>query len=276
MGAGGQREAWEGREAQENKHQVVKAGLEASTAPVVGSYRRFDPLHTTPYITMLPGEVGAGREAIPGRWRKASVTPREARTSFPDAACAGGVRVAQRHGDTHCYGTAGSKKDPPGCIHAPLSAQAREQQQQQDTGCSEGDRGAVCLADVLGWAPRVADRVAVGRARMAETTAVIGGITHNPGAALRPMWALLQRQADAFKDAAIVVYENDSTDGTPAVLAELCAAEPRAVCKSAVLRRPAAGHLGPDHPYRFEALAEYVATPARCSRVAAPVAQAES
>ena len=123
------------------------------------------------------------------------------------------------------------------------------------TTCDQGEQ-QVCLAGTAWGEDSAAARAIKGRRVMSVTRAVIGAIGFNVGPSLGPIWELLQETASAFAlGSRIVVFENDSTDGTAQVLRGLCEAEARATCAIEVLGNHGAGANGADSPVRFEILA---------------------
>ena len=123
--------------------------------------------------------------------------------------------------------------------------------------CRAGE-AKVCLATPH-WTDGAAAQAVDGRRRMGRLRAVVGGLAFNIAPTLAAAFRRLQSTADLFANpgTVIAVYENDSSDGSPALLRTLCAAEPRAACATDTLGRLGSGALGPDHPLRFAALAEY-------------------
>lgn len=64
------------------------------------------------------------------------------------------------------------------------------------------------------------DKVIAGRGLMARSTACICGIARNVAVALPNTLARIEKLRDMFQLADVVIYENDSTDGTDKILLE--------------------------------------------------------
>src|SRR5262245_58080831 len=62
------------------------------------------------------------------------------------------------------------------------------------------------------------DAVARGRSAMRESRTVICGLARNVAAHLPRTKARIERLGSMFADYRVLVYENDSTDSTPAIL----------------------------------------------------------
>ena len=94
------------------------------------------------------------------------------------------------------------------------------------------------------------ERVADGYDRMRNASVVICGITRNDAETLPLAIQRIERMAACFRDHHVVVFENDSTDRTPALLGEWAGRNPNVT----VLSEPSQGVQGLPSD-RFERLA---------------------
>jgi hypothetical protein len=83
-----------------------------------------------------------------------------------------------------------------------------------------------------------AERVACGRRRMARSRVVIAGTVRNALAVLPLTIRRIERLGALFSDYRVVIYENDSTDGTSELLTAIAAVAPRMTIVSEVLGAP--------------------------------------
>lgn len=83
-----------------------------------------------------------------------------------------------------------------------------------------------------------ARRIDAGRRRMAGASAVVCGLCRDTAPNLPGMIARVERLAGMFHDCGIVVYENDSVDGTPDLLRQWAASNPAVQTVSERLQQP--------------------------------------
>jgi hypothetical protein len=81
------------------------------------------------------------------------------------------------------------------------------------------------------------EALACGRERMADTRIVLCGLARDAAASLRLNLARLERIGSLCADHRIVIFENDSRDGTSALLAEAARRDPRIRVVSETLGR---------------------------------------
>jgi hypothetical protein len=83
-----------------------------------------------------------------------------------------------------------------------------------------------------------AERVIRGRERMRESRVVIAGLVRNAIDVLPAMIERVERLASLFAECRVVIYENDSVDGTRELLSAWAAGVPRVTVISEVLSSP--------------------------------------
>ena len=91
--------------------------------------------------------------------------------------------------------------------------------------------------------PRLLDqeytkRVRLGRERMARSRVIFGGLARDIETVLPSALARIDIAAEAFADHRVVIHENDSTDGTAALLHERTKQDPKLAVLSEVLGAP--------------------------------------
>ena len=110
--------------------------------------------------------------------------------------------------------------------------------------------------------PQAAERVRFGRDTASSKTACLGGLAYAASAELPITLPIMLRTAELFKDYRLVIFENDSPDGTAAVMRQLHDALPpeqqrRVHMVSVTLNATNAGSGGSLAPSRFQKLAHY-------------------
>lgn len=123
-------------------------------------------------------------------------------------------------------------------------------------------RGFLRSGRLQGWTPppdSAAYRAAVaaGRRAAASKCAIFGGVTRNGGAALPRVLAHLRASGALFADYRVVVFENDSDDGTKELLRAAARADPRLLPHSEDLGLPPALARGGFHRSRFRSMARF-------------------
>lgn len=105
------------------------------------------------------------------------------------------------------------------------------------------------------FADQYAQRVARGRVRMHASRVVIAGLARNAIHVLPHTIERINRLAKLFADCRVVVYENDSTDGTRELLSAWAAGVPQVTAISDILGAPV--NPGTRCQHRGDRMAEY-------------------
>ena len=120
-----------------------------------------------------------------------------------------------------------------------------------------GRKRCVARAAVgAGTGPEIAKAFREGEAEARKRRVVVAGIARNQAKTIERMLELMRDTGARFSDYRIVIYENDSTDGTAELLRSLCRA-PREVCITEKREDPEAMAHGSSSGGRFAALAKY-------------------
>lgn len=99
------------------------------------------------------------------------------------------------------------------------------------------------------------ERVRIGYDRMKQSSAVVAGLARNLGDGVHSLRTHVSAVAELFANCAIVLYENDSNDGTAQKLCEWASLDPAVHVISEELGRPFWGSTG--HFERTQDMADY-------------------
>jgi len=124
----------------------------------------------------------------------------------------------------------------------------------QQSECKEDKDDCICIAKFLRWTEELKYITLQGQKRMRRIKAIIGGLVHNNEKTLAKDVEFLHRMGRRFLDYKILLVENDSKDGTAAVMNELCL-DARLICVMIQLHLPGSAFWGNLDFHRFATLA---------------------